>query len=49
MKKLHLDLENLIVDSFTMEEPGEYSDVFGPTIHTETPGQCSHMNMCLEP
>lgn len=45
MKKLHLDLETLTVDSFTMES--EQDSVEGPTVHTETPGQCSRMNMCL--
>lgn len=46
MKKLRLDLDKLSVHSFTIEMEDLRGTVDAAS-YTETPGQCSHMNMCL--
>jgi hypothetical protein len=47
MKKLRLDLNKLSVNSFTIEMEDLRGTVDAASVYTETPGQCSHMNMCL--
>jgi hypothetical protein len=42
MKKLRLDLDKLSVKSFIIE-----MEAVDAATYTQTPTQCSHMNMCL--